>query len=160
MARLYLALGLVITVCGCSVLDRIVPGRQSAATPVPTPTPATSAPSPLALGEGRTAADLDQTSEAEKRAALATPKALSERALGSVVVSLGNPAEQGFWLRAPLVVSPGKGRVVTASGQSVAVDLLPGASGAQLSLAAFRALGLSLTDLPEVTVYAAGSWSP
>jgi hypothetical protein len=36
----------------------------------------------------------------------------------------------------------------------VNVDLIPGTGGALLSLAAFRQLGLSLTDLPEVTVYA------
>ena len=34
------------------------------------------------------------------------------------------------------------------------VDLLPGTGGGLLSLAAFRALGLGLTDLPEVTIYA------
>jgi hypothetical protein len=53
-----------------------------------------------------------------------------------------------------LVTAPGKGKVVTAAGASVAVDLLPGSGGAMLSLAAYRALGLALTDLPEVTVYA------
>ncbi len=41
----------------------------------------------------------------------------------------------------------------TWGGTSVQVDLLPGEGGAQLSLAAFRALGLGLTDLPEVTVF-------
>jgi len=43
--------------------------------------------------------------------------------------------------------------VVTASGASVAVDLQSGSGGALLSLAAYRALGLALTDLPEVTVF-------
>jgi len=35
----------------------------------------------------------------------------------------------------------------------VAVDLQSGSGGALLSLAAYRALGLALTDLPEVTVF-------
>ena len=74
--------------------------------------------------------------------------------LGTVVVGLGSPAEQGLWLKSPLVVAKAKGRVVTQSGASVAVDLLPGSGAASLSLAAFRALGLGLTDLPEVTIYA------
>jgi hypothetical protein len=42
--------------------------------------------------------------------------------------------------------------VVNDNGLAVAVTLLPGTGGAQLSLAAFRALGLSLTGLPEVLV--------
>ena len=110
-------------------------------------------PAPV-LGSGTTAATLDTTTAAERKEALAAPATGGERALGKVAVSLGSPVEQGFWLRTALVTAPGKGRVVTADGKSVAVDLLPGASGAQLSLAAYRALGLSLTDLPEVTVYA------
>ena len=68
-------------------------------------------------------------------------------------MALGSPAEQGFWLKTALVSVAGKGRVVTASGASVAVDLLPTEGAALLSLAAFRALGLSLTDVPEVSVF-------
>jgi hypothetical protein len=75
------------------------------------------------------------------------------RELGKVTVALGSPAEPGFWLRTALVTAPGKGKVVTASGASVAVDLQPGSGGALLSLAAYRALGLALTDLPEVTIF-------
>jgi hypothetical protein len=46
-----------------------------------------------------------------------------------------------------------QGRVVTASGQSLTLELRPGTGGALLSLAAFQALGLSLTGLPEVSVF-------
>ncbi len=106
------------------------------------------------LGKGAAAASFDKTSEAEKAAALAKPAAAGARELGKTVVTLGSPTEQGFWLKSALVAAPGKGRITTASGASVAVDLLPGTGGALLSLAAFRALGLSLTDLPEVTVFA------
>ena len=74
--------------------------------------------------------------------------------MGAVVVALGSPAEQGFWLRSALVTAPAKGRVVTAAGKTVNVDLQPGTGAALLSLAAYRALGLGLTDLPEVQVFA------
>jgi hypothetical protein len=143
---------------GCSVLDRLSPKR--AETPAPAieapvdPGPSDTALAPLGATGAATAAALDQTTNAEKKEALAVAPTSGERALGRVAVSLGNPAEQGFWLRTTLVTATGKGRVETAGGQSVAVELLPGESGAQLSLAAFRALGLNLTDLPEVSVFA------
>lgn len=152
------SLGLVLsTLSGCAALDRInpfarSPDRRAAAADAAPVTPPPQ--NPMVMGEGRSAAVLDTSSEAEKAAALAVPATAAERELGRVTVALGSPAEAGFWLRSPLVGAPGKGRVQTAGGQSVAVDLLPGESGAQLSLAAFRALGLSLTDLPEVTVFA------
>ncbi|WP_299480620.1 hypothetical protein [Cypionkella sp.] len=106
------------------------------------------------IGAGASAAALDQTTAAERAAAAAAKPTGGERALGAAVVALGSPAEQGLWVKSPLVVAPGKGRVVTESGASVAVDLLPGSGAASLSLAAFRALGLGLTDLPEVTIFA------
>ncbi|WP_103333712.1 hypothetical protein [Pseudotabrizicola formosa] len=135
---------------GCAAIDRIT----TRATPAPAAAaPAVTAPPPV-LGAGATAATLDTTTEEEKQAALAAPAASGERALGTVSVSLGGPAEPGIWLRSALVTAAGKGRVVTASGQSVAVDLLPGQGAAQLSLAAYVALGLPLTALPEVTVFA------
>lgn len=132
------------------MLDRMKP--QPKAAPVVADVGLT-APAPV-LGAGKTAATLDTTTPAEKEQALTAAPAASERSLGKVTVSLGSPAEQGFWLRTTLVTAPGKGRVETSGGQSVAVDLLPGSSGAQLSLAAFRALGLSLTAIPEVGVFA------
>ena len=116
--------------------------------------PVAAAPRPVLRAGGATATALDTTTAAQKQAALAAPAASGERQLGKVAVSLGSPAEPGIWLRSALVKAPGKGRVVTASGTSVAVDLLAGQGAAQLSLAAFMALGLSLTALPEVTVYA------
>ena len=104
------------------------------------------------LGAGQSAAVLDMTSEAEKAAALA--EATGARELGTVVAALGSPAEQGFWLSAGIIATVAPGRVETADGRSVAVELRPGEGGALLSLAAYRALGLALTDLPELTVYA------
>lgn len=146
----------VALIPGCAVLDRF--GPRSAPEPLAAevaPAPAVApVASPLGQAGAATAAALDQTTAEQKKEALAVAPVSGEKALGKVAVGLGNPAEQGFWLRTTLVTSAGKGRVETAGGQSVAVDLLPGESGAQLSLAAFRALGLNLTDLPEVTVFA------
>jgi hypothetical protein len=107
-----------------------------------------------ALGARAVSADaLDRTTAAEKAAALAAPAAGGERELGRAVVALGPPAEQGIWLSSPLVTVVAPGRIVTAAGESLAVELRPGTGGALLSLAAFQALGLGLTDLPEVTIY-------
>lgn len=102
----------------------------------------------------RTVAALDTTTAAQKAAALAPPKPPSERALGKTAVALGNVTEPGFWLRSALVKTPGSGRVVTAKGAEIAVDLIPGTGAAQLSLSAFRALNLPLTDIPEVSIFA------
>lgn len=106
----------------------------------------------LAPQGARPAAAFDRTTPAERAAAVAAP--VTGGALGRVVVSLGNPAEPGFWLRSALVTTPRPGAVRLASGASVQVELLPLAGGGpQLSLAAYRALGLGLTDLPTVTVH-------
>jgi hypothetical protein len=136
----------------CGLVERIQ-GRDAAAAEAPAPVPDGPLSATTPLGQAQSAAALDQTTEAEKVAA-AAPAAAGERDLGAVVVALGSPAEQGFWLRSAQVTEPGKGRVVTATGQSVNVDLQPGTGAALLSLAAFRQLGLGLTDLPEVRVYA------
>ena len=122
------------------------------------PQPATgSAPavSTTALGARAVSATaLDSTTAEEKAAALSAPAASGERALGKAVVALGPPADQGIWLSTALVDKPVQGRIETAAGKSLTLELRPGSGAALLSLAAFQALGLSLTDLPEVTVYA------
>lgn len=96
---------------------------------------------------------LDRTTPEEKAAALAAPARGGERELGKVVVALGPPAEQGIWLSSALVKDKAQGRIVTAEGKSLAVELRPGTGAALLSLAGFQALGLGLTSLPEVTVF-------
>lgn len=138
----------VLVLMSCGVMDRLAPRPKAAETAAPLDPMQGLAP----VG-AQTAETLDRTTEAEKAAAIAAPVA-GARELGRTSVALGSPAEQGFWLKSALVSAPGKGKVVTAAGASVAVDLLPGTGGALLSLAAYRALGLALTDLPEVTVYA------
>ncbi|AWB48084.1 hypothetical protein HYN69_05740 [Gemmobacter aquarius] len=134
---------LLFALSACAVVDR-VRGRPAEIAPA-----VTGRPGP-ALAQSAEA--MDRTSAADKAAALAAGDEGGAK-LGSFVVSLGDPTEQGFWLRSSLVTAPARGRVVTDEGASIAVDLLPGSGAAQLSLPAFRALGLPLTGLPEVTVY-------
>lgn len=149
-------LALILALSGCSVLDRDGAPPQSVAVGEPDPMSGLTT-GPVAqrlpgMAGGQSAAALDTSTDAERSAALAVgPVAGAE--LGRVFVTLGNPTEQGFWLQTTLVSAPAKGRVQADGGASVGVELRPGAGGAQLSLAAFRALGLPLTGLPEVTVY-------
>jgi hypothetical protein len=135
---------LIVSLSGCALLNwpAAAPPTAIAAAPVAPPV------APLA----RSAAALDTSTDAQRSAALQAGPAAGQD-LGRVTVTLGNPTEQGFWLRSALVTTPAKGRVTTDQGASVSVDLLPGTAGAQLSLAAFRTLGLPLTGLPSVTVF-------
>lgn len=150
-------LALAIALPGCARITNLIKPRADAgpaATAAIEVAPAAPVAPPPPRG-ARTAATLDTTTAAQKAAALAPPPApAGERELGKVAVSLGNPAEPGFWLRSALVKAAGPGRVTTAAGASLAVDLIPGEGAAQLSLPAFRALNLPLTDLPMVTVLA------
>ena len=138
---------IVLSLSACGLM----PKPAAAPAPIIDPAPVTATTLPT-LGAGQSAAALDKTSAADKAQAMAAKS--GGRQLGKVSVALGSPAEQGFWLRTSLVTVPANGRVVLASGASVAVELRPGTGGALLSLAAYRALGLALTDLPEVTVRA------
>ncbi|OYW48876.1 MAG: hypothetical protein B7Z31_14795 [Rhodobacterales bacterium 12-65-15] len=156
--RIILPLVVLLLVAGCGLWPGKSPFRPD---PVTGSDPAqadaaVTAPSGLAALGTRSARpeDLDTTSAADKETALAATATSGERTLGTAVVALGPPAEQGIWLKTPLVTEVVQGRVETATGQSLAVELRPGTGGALLSLAAFQALGLALTELPEVTVYA------
>ena len=120
--------------------------------PAPRPGPAAA---PL-RAQGRTADALDTSSAAERAAAVSTPT--GGRALGETLAGLGPPGEAGFWLRTGLVSDTRAGRVHSAGGTAVAVELRPSGRGAgagsQISLAALRALGLPLTQLAPLTVFA------
>ncbi len=137
----------LIGLSGCSLF----PGLRPAAAPVVNTQPL----NPIAaLGTGMAAASLDTSTDAQKAEALNAAPEAGERALGTVTVALGSPTEPGFWIKSNLISVAAKGRVETADGKSVAVDLLPFDGAALLSFAAFRALELPLTDLPDVTIYA------
>jgi hypothetical protein len=146
---------LALALSGCALFQK--DGGRSGVTGPSDPQPATEfapAVATTALGARAVSAEtLDKTTAEEKAAALAAPAAGGERELGTVVVALGSPAEQGIWLSSALVKEKAQGRIMTAGGKSLAVELRPGSGGALLSLAAFQALGLSLTELPEVTIY-------
>jgi hypothetical protein len=136
---------------GCARL----PFLQAKEAPPPAPEVVAPVVAPPPPQGARTAAALDTTTAEQKAAALAPPPApAGEREIGRVAVTLGNPAEPGFWLRGSIVSAAGPGRVVTEGGASLAVDLIPGTGAPQLSLPAFRALNLPLTGLPMVTVLA------
>lgn len=123
----------------------------------PVPRPASLAPPPPT--NAVTVEDFDTTTTAEREAAEAAPPVAAERALGETIATLGGPAKPGFWLETPLVSAPTKGRVVAkATGESVLVDLIPiegpDTAGSRISLAALRLLGVGLTGLHELQVYA------
>lgn len=155
MRHLALLSAVAVALSGCALFQK--EGAPSGVTGPAEPQPATEfapAVSTSVLGaRAVSAASLDKTTAEEKAAALAAPAEGGARELGRVVVALGPPAEQGLWLSSPLVKEKAQGRIVTAAGKSLAVELRPGTGAALLSLAAFQALGLSLTELPEVTVY-------
>jgi len=109
------------------------------------------------LVEGRSAAVLDKTTEAEKQAAIAGA-AGAEREIGTTVATLGEVGEQGFWVKTPLVKAKAEGRIVWAdNGNSINVTLIPiegaATSGSRISLAAMRGLGIPLTALADLIVF-------
>ena len=156
MRQLAMIFACSLTLAGCALFQAEGP-RSGVTGPAETEAATEAAPvvASTVLGTTRAASPeaLDKTTAEQKAAALSAPATGGERDLGRVVVALGSPAEQGFWLSAPLVKAKAQGRIVTAAGKSLAVELRPGTGGALLSLAAFQALGLSLTELPQVTVY-------
>ncbi|WP_141655928.1 D-galactarate dehydratase [Roseibaca calidilacus] len=88
-----------------------------------------------------------------------TPGNAGAAALGTTLASLGSPTEQGLWLRTGLVTRVEPGRVVrTDGGGALRVELRPSGAppgaGSQLSLAAFRALDVPLTQLLPLEVFA------
>jgi len=158
MKRTVFYLPLVIALAGCAALEpqgRPAPGSVTGSSDPQSATGTIPAAGTTALGARAVRAEtLDTTTAAEKATALAAPAASGERNLGRAIVALGPPAEQGLWLKTSLVSQTVQGRIVTAAGKSLAVELRPGTGGALLSLAAFQALGLSLTGLTEVTIFA------
>lgn len=146
-----LSLGALV-LAACNMQDQS-PARPQP--PAPPPAATTTAATSVLQGGAQTVAALDTTTAAEKAAAAAP--ATGGGKLGSTVASLGDATEGGFWIKTPLVKAAAKGRVVNpANGKSANVDLQPlagGGAGSQLSLAAMQALGVSLTDLPDIEVW-------
>jgi hypothetical protein len=153
---LILVPALALAACGLPGTRVSAPPAEGVAAPDDMPRPrarpdAATANAPAIGGTAsRPAEAFDTTTEAERVAATAPSGA--GRVLGTVTAALGNPAEPGFWMLTALVDAPQPGVVRLPSGATAQVELRPGSGAALLSLAAFRALGLGLTDLPQLTV--------
>lgn len=150
-----IALGAALAVSGCMPTGGIgtLFGRGDDAPPVVQAGPET--PRPEARPEGVPGAPLSVLSDA------AVPQAAAPVAgalLGREQATLGAPTDPGLWLMTQHVTAPIPGRVVVpATGQAALMELRPsGGTGGRLSLAAMQALGLPLTALAEVEVYAGG----
>jgi len=125
----------------------VVNNNGTTVTPAPTPDPP--APEPVQTVE------VTPTPTPAPAPANNVP---SDGRLGTTVVSLGDPAETGFWLVTPLVDNFTVGRVIyPGTGRPAQVELRPaggGGSGSQMSIAAMKMLGIPLDGLEEVVVYA------
>ncbi len=159
-----------LALCACAS-----PSMQGLFAPQPTPPAATESaapkppepvetldetPAPPPRPEARTVEEFDTTSAEDRAEALAVnPEPAGERRLGFTVGSLGSPTDPGIWVKTPLVSKLTAGRVeVAATGKSANIELRPSGgdagSGSQVSLAAMRLLGVGLTELPELVLYA------
>lgn len=139
-----LNMGVILGLAGCA----LVPALSGPDRPAP---PTGSAPLAAAV---LPRADAQATSDRGTDAAPAMTG-------GRTVASLGTPAESGLWLKTPLVRRTGRGRVTDlATGRAVTLELVPlsgpAGSGSRMSVAAYRALNLPLTALPEVEVVPTG----
>ena len=145
-----------MTLTGCDLFQRIRGGSPSSAvatTPAPPP-----AAGRIPVGGAASAASFDTVSDAEKAEARAVAASAPASVLGEVTVTLGDPADPGLWVKSALVTEEEPGTVRTGGGDAVAVTLRPLGSdgGAQISLAALRALGLPLAGLFPVTLARTG----
>lgn len=139
---------------GCDNLPDFRGGGGAPAAPDVSAPPPERPAEPLLAPESVTAEALDTTTEEDRTEAAAAAARPGETVLGTVVASLGDPAAEGFWLETPLVKENRTGRVRDrVTGTWARVELRP-AEGNRISLPAMRLLGLSLTDLPELEVYA------
>ncbi|MEM6307244.1 MAG: hypothetical protein AAF701_04600 [Pseudomonadota bacterium] len=148
----YFAIPLCFIIAGCSggpkiipeaIFDifRTTPNDAVVDTPTAPATPVTVTPPP-------------------QRSKLALPPAVAPvvtpQSFGTTVASLGNVGETGLWLKTPLVKNQQQGILTAGNGQTVQVTLMPlpgpATGGSRISLAALQALGLPLTDLPELGV--------
>lgn len=158
-----LAIGLLaLPLAGCAQIG--LPPHEGAPRPVAAPSPAPTAVTPAAIAPppaaGARTVDQFDTTTPEQRAAAAAAGNGGGRLLGETVAALGDPADPGFWLVTPLVESPARGRIVAVeTGKAAEVELRPSGgaagSGSEVSLAALRLLGVPLTALPVLRVFAA-----
>ncbi len=141
----------VLALGGCDTTRGLFGGGDDAVLPAAAPVEATEI-EPLDSFE----TEEPPTGSAVPDATLPPPVG-SGSALGTTVISLGDPSIGGMWLKTPLVSTERAGQV-RYRGVVVAVTLQPldaePGSGSQISVRAMQALGASLTDLVEVSVEA------
>lgn len=160
MMRKFVGIALLFALANCAAMDATNPlnlpqSNNSTSTPN---TANGSAPlsalkqSPLSSIEAQRTGALDVETGIGSTDASAVSGA--GRILGSQIVSLGDPTEPGLWVKTDLVQTEQLGTVAIAGGQPMQVTLRPleGSGSPQISLAALRLLGASLTALPEVTL--------
>lgn len=156
-ARCGIGAGLLMLLAGCADLP-----FDQAETPAEAPAEGAAAAAPLPQAPpppaGAVTVEQFDTTTAAERAAAAAPVAAAEARLGTIVATLGNPTDPGFWVKTGLVNAPRAGRLEDpATGASVQVELRPldaaSDTDGQTSLAALRTLGVPLTGLPELRVY-------
>lgn len=150
MSRTVLIAAAMLPLAGCAVLQggKTAPAADPGMATEFAPTVETR--SLDIMGAGQSVAALDKTSEAEKQAALAAAPGGGE--LGRQIVALGSPADPGLWVQTSLVTVVTQGSVKAPNGQTLAVELRPGTGAALMSLAAYQALGIGLTELPELVI--------
>ena len=90
-------------------------------------------------------------------AAAQPPEPGADGFLGETLAGLGAPGEAGMWLLTGLVAQVQTGRIINASGTSLAVELRPSGAdagaGSQISLMAMQSLGLPLGQLATLRVF-------
>lgn len=88
----------------------------------------------------------------------APPAPAANGLLGETLAGLGATGGPGLWLMTGLVAAPRPGRVETAQGTALAVELRPSgaapSAGSTLSVQAMQALRLPLGQLATLRVYA------
>ncbi len=116
------------------------------------------APDPVVSPPEEVATDADGEEIVDADGAGDTPTPSASGELGTTIASLGDPTVPGLWLETGLVSTETPGRVIAENGQSVELTLRPSggeaSAGSRLSVAAMQALGLGLTDLAPLTVFA------
>ena len=160
MFRKFFGIVFVLTLANCAAMEATNPLSQpqsdssTAAQAIKHGSPPLSALSqpPTQTIEDEAAASLDAGDGDET--ASASPASGSGIILGSQIVSLGDPTDPGLWVKTDFVQTEQLGTVAIAGGQPMQVTLRPleGSGSPQISLAALRLLGASLTALPEVTL--------
>lgn len=128
----------------CLPVAPVAPGAApDLATP---PAPAAAAPTPAA-------AEPDGAGLADGFPAVPVAGPAAGEMLGRVIVSPGNAAEPGLWLRTSRTARTARGTVVSAGGASVDVVLIPDDGVSSLSAEAYAALGLAPGSFAEVAIY-------